>query len=353
MTSRAWRPGAMRLAALATLAAIASGCAGPRVVYVDRPAQAYYQTAFPFHDTSRDLERAFRSLRQIVFTATYETYEFAPGARVTERDALDPDVLATAQTRYTDQQSKTGTAVIIARTDRRVALITNDHVVRYPPVRIHFADDDAPRQRRETRRVASVSIRRAELGGLTGHPGAGPLRVLARDSAADLAIVEVRLPELAVPERFPPLTIAPGNPRRLSWGSFVYVLGFPGGHPMATRALVSDPDRDRAGGFLTDGLWNEGISGGVVLAIRGDDGALEWVGMTRAGAGESEVRLQPADPELIDPDLAIRYDGPVYAEPTLRIRYGITYSVPMPTIRAFVHRHGALLRQDGYEVRGF
>jgi S1-C subfamily serine protease len=146
---------------------------------------------------------------------------------------------------------------------------------------------------------------------------------------------------------------APGDPRRLSLGSFIYVLGYPGGYPMVTRAIVSDPNRDRRGGFVTDGLWNEGISGGPILAVRGDDGALEWVGITRAGAGVRETLLLPEDMDPPDEDFFILYDGAIYAESALRIQYGIALTVPMLALRSFVSAHRSALSRRGYDVRRF
>ena len=63
------------------------------MLLVDRGPQAHYQTAFPVQDTSRELERAFRSLKRLAYTAEYETFLFAPGAGVTEADLVDPAVL--------------------------------------------------------------------------------------------------------------------------------------------------------------------------------------------------------------------------------------------------------------------
>lgn len=350
--SRRW-PSAGRIWAGVTIPLIVvSGC-GPRVLVVERGPQAYYQTAFPGHDTSRELERAFRSLRRVVYTAEYQTYLFSADAGVTEGDLDDPAILERAAEQSSDLHSKTGTAVIIARTDRRVALVTNDHVVRFPPFRVHYFDEDVTRRPRASRRVASFSVLTGEWGRLAEQSDLGRINVLARDSAHDIAIFDVRLPPGDAERDFQPFSAAPGEPRRLSMGSFVYVLGYPGGYPMVTRAIVSDPNRDGRGGFLTDGLWNEGISGGAILAVRGDDGGLEWVGMTRGGAGSRELRLRPGDHDQTAEEFAVLYDGPIYAESTLRIQYGITLSVSMTALRSFVGEHRELLRRRGYDVRRF
>jgi S1-C subfamily serine protease len=347
---RVSRRGGRMAILLAGGACLLAACAAPRPILLERGPQAYYQTARPLHDTSRALERAFRSLRLLAYTGVYETYEFPADVVVTERDLADPAVLARASERYISQQSKSGSAVIIARSPTHVALLTNDHVVSYPARKVHFVEEEGRGRRREDRRVASVAILRNEWGTLARDPAVGRITVLARDSDADLAVVEVRIPDMAIPASYPPIPIRPGNPRRLGWGSFIYVMGFPGGYPMVTTGIVSDPNRDRNAGFLTDGLWNEGISGGAIFAIRGDDGSLEWVGMPRASAGRREISLQPATPDLLEADLPIRYDGPIYAETALRIQYGITLSVSMTAIQEFLDRNRSTLLRRGYEL---
>jgi S1-C subfamily serine protease len=339
-------------AAVGVLLIAAYGC-GPRVLYVERSPQAYYQTAFPTHDTARDLERAFRSLHRVIYTAEYHTYLFDAEAGVTEGDLEEPASLDRASAPVSEVHSKAGTAVVIARTERHAALITNDHVVGFPPVLIRYFDEDAIRYPRTARRVASVSMVQREWGHVADQPHLGEIRVLARDPADDVAVFEVLLPDQEARDSFQPLRAAPGDSRRLSLGSFVYVLGYPGGYPMVTRAIVSDPDRDGRGGFLTDGMWNEGISGGALLAIRGDDGSLEWVGITRAGAGMRELRLRPADPEAPEDLYGLLYQGPIYADAELRVQYGITFSVSMFVLRDFVNANREMLRARGYDLRRF
>jgi hypothetical protein len=340
-----------RAAVLLLAAIFLSGCA-PRSLALEGAPHAHYQTAFPLHDTSHELEHAFRSLHRVVYTGEYHTFVFPPEAGVTEGDLTDPATLGRAVEDFFETESRRGTAAVLARTGTRIALITNDHVVRFPAVRVHHFDEE-PGTPRAARRVASVSLLTREWGGLFDHPTVGVFEVLARDQPADLALLEVRLPDLDAADGFPPIEVTAGDPRRLSWGSFVYVLGFPSGFPLVTRAIVSDPDHDGRGGFLTDGLWNEGISGGPILAIRGGTGRLEWVGMTRAGAGAWEVRLQPRGDEEIEDDLGLLYRGPIYAERVLRIQYGITHSVPMTAIRDFLARNRDLLRRRGYDLRRF
>lgn len=347
-------PGRVLRPALGTLLVLAPllGC-GPRVLVVDRSPQAYYQTAYPSQDASQAIERAFRSLRRIAYTADYETYVFTADQDITDQQLEDPGVLDRAGERYPETHTRAGTAVVIGTAGRLVLLVTNNHVVRFEPRRVRYFDEAPSGTTGAPRRVAGVSILTRERALLPEDVELGRLEVLARDPVNDIAALELRLPASVPGGRFPPLALALGHPGRLSWGSFVYVLGYPNGYAMITRAIVSDPNRDRWGGFLTDGLWNEGISGGAILAIRGEEGALEWIGMTRAGAGTREVRLRPAEWQPPDDDAALLYDGPIYAESALRIQYGITLSVPITAVRHFLRSHRDTLESRGFDLRGY
>lgn len=330
---------------------VASCAPAPRVISVDGRSQAYYQTSFPIHDTSRDLEDAVRSVKQISYTAEYITHLFTWDEGVTEADLLAGDVSPRAARSFSEVQSKAGTATIIGRSMDRITLLTTHHVVHLPEVVVSYYDQEPGQRRSRARRVASVSYRTSELGGLLQHPDLGPFEVVARDDVNDLAVLGMRLREWSDAAQYPPLRLAIGDARRLSWGSFVYVLGFPRGYPMVTRAIVSDPDRDGRGAFFTDGLWNEGISGGMILAVRGETGALEPVGLARAGAADRELRLLPDTTGIpVDQDLVRPYDGTLYLESFLRIQYGITLSVPMTVVNEFLSDSRALIRNRGYPL---
>jgi hypothetical protein len=341
---------AVPLAVFFLAVVLAFGC-GPRYLTVERGPQAYYQTGYPIHDTSRELERVFRSVKRIGFSGDYLTYVFAEDSGVTDADLVSQEVYSLAVDTLSDSLSKAGTAVVVSRTDRRLTLVTNHHVVYYPALRVQYYDEVATAASSSPqRRVASVSILQHSAGRLLEYPDLGPFEVLARDEANDLALIGVQLRPWSDPASFPPMPIAAGDPNQLGWGSFLYILGYPRGYRMVSRAITSDPNRDRRGSFLADGLWNEGFSGGAVLAVRGDTGQLEWVGVARASAGDREIRLQPGfDRTALDElDLRRLYEGPVYVEEILRIQYGITLSVPLTLVRDFFSEHRATLSRRGF-----
>jgi hypothetical protein len=47
------------------------------------------------------------------------------------------------------------------------------------------------------------------------------------------------------------------------------------------------------------------------------------------------------------------YAGPIYLRPVQQIRYGITFSVPVTTIRRFLEEHRSLTNDRGYPLPAF
>jgi S1-C subfamily serine protease len=319
---------------------VSYGCS-TRYIITDRGPQAYYQTGFPIHDTSAELARIFRSVKRLQVTGYYTTYRFTQADSITDADLRLRATYRRAAEQFSFDHTKTGTATIIARVGNSFTLITNDHVTRFPDTLVaYFAEDPAPGTRRRPRFVETVSIRVNQRNFVLGLPEVAPFRVLARDSAADLATLTVDQPDAATAGQVAVLRVPTGDPSRLSWGSFVYVLGYPRGFSMVTRGIVSDPNRSRDNAFLVDGLFNRGISGGIILAVRGDTGRLEWVGMASAASAQVEYMLMPERRELDDYGMLMPYDGRLYIERATRIDYGITFSVPMTSIQRFLAAPG-------------
>ena len=329
--------------------------------------QAHYQTAFPQYDTSGELEQVFASVRRILAEVTYETYLYPLESAPTEADLQDPAFQIAAPDTVVSQQDRAATAIILARRGRRFTLLTVDHGTHFPDTIVDFFPRERPvdgrlppvraperpgepEPRPEPRRVERISVKTAEVFRIFGLPDLRSFQVLARSPFDDLALLGVEYPAGLEPGEDRVLPIPAGESERLSWGSFVYVMGYPQGYPMVTRGIVSAPGDPVLGSFLVDGLWNRGMSGGAILALRGDGSGVEWVGMARAAAASRETRLRPEHEELEREELGRRYDGPLYLDQVSRIQYGITLSIPMSTIRGFLDRERERLDTLGYSV---
>ena len=348
---RGWSgPGALLVGVLGLL--ILAGCT--RHYTVERGPQAYYQTAFPLDDTSRDLARVMEAVKRINVTAVYETYFFAEGDAPSEADALTPAVLAQALDTVTSQNTRAATAVLVSMRGRNGLLLTAQHAIHTPDTLVQYFDRRSDRDRggpgAQPRRIRTVSILLQRANWLMDAPSLVPFRVLVEDPESDLAFIGYRHPADRDPEEVALLPVTAGRSDRLSWGSFVYAIGYPSGYPMVTRGIVSASPDYPGDAFVIDGLWNEGMSGGLVLGVRGDSGTLEWVGMARASAATTEYRLAPAEGVEETHEPWRPYDGPIFIEEVRRIQYGITLAVPMSRIRTFLGEHRESLRAQGFQA---
>ncbi|MFO8175918.1 MAG: serine protease [Longimicrobiales bacterium] len=344
-------PAVRAVAAMLLVGFAAAGCT--RYVALEGDPQGYYQTAFPGQDISGQIDRAFRAVKRIQVTGVYEHYRFSPGDAPMEGDRLGADVLARAVDTFTSSNTRQASAVQIARAGRRVTLLSNQHAIHFPDTLVEYFQGTGrrPPGAREPRVIERVSVRRRQENFLVDWENIQPFEVLARNVPADLALIGASYPAGTESLALSVLEVPVGNANRLSWGSFVYVLGHPGGYPVVTRGIVSEPLRPATTSFLIDGLWNEGISGGPILAVRGETGGLEWVGIARAAAGRVEYRLTPETEAMDDmTDERMLYEGRIYLERAQRILYGISLSVSMNTIREFLDRNREDLGILGWQV---
>lgn len=330
-----------------------TGCV--REIHIEGGPQAYYQTAFPRSDAARQLEEILESVARITVSSVYRTYVFAEESAPLASDPLDDSLLARAVDTVTVDRSRAATAVLLSESDGNLLLLTASHAVHSPDTVLqHYGPARPPSpEAAALQRVRSISILVQRTNWLVGQPDLTTFEVLARDELNDLAFLGARIPAHADWSEIHPLPVSMGQSERLSWGSFVYVLGFPAGYPMVTRGIVSDPLGEASRSFVVDGLWNEGMSGGLILALRGEGEELEWVGMARAAAAQTEHRLAPA--EGIEAELQpwMPYEGPLFLEEVRRIQYGITLSVPTSVIRSFSSQHRPVLEAQEYRVPRF
>lgn len=322
----------------------AAGCSRQYLV-TERGPQAYYQTGTPVRDVSGDLERIFRSVKRLQVTGYYRTYRFAERDSITAADVRSSATFGRATERFTFDHSKGGTATIIGLSAGRVTAITNDHVVALPDTVIVYFDEPDSAPARPSRYVESVSILTRRRNLLLGLPQPYDFMVLARDSVHDIAAVAVQLAGEEAVTAVTVLDVPLGDPARLAWASFAYVLGYPRGFRMVTRGIVSDPNRGGDHSFLLDGLFNRGISGGLILGVRGDSEALEWIGLATSASAQTENVLWPEPRGLNEEGLLAPYEGRLYIQRTARIDYGITFSVPVTTVQRFLREAGIPLMQ--------
>lgn len=327
-------------------AALATACAraaslGPAAV----PA-GYYPASFPTADLSSELSRAFESVKQIQVTVEYDVFSFADGDTPTPADLESRDVTDRAVARERVSQIRRATAVVISRSPDHVLLLTAAHAVFRPDTVIEYVGSGVVPVDAE-RRIRTLRVKSEQVNWVLDLPGARTFQLLAWDEDQDIALIGFR--PLATDRLLfaRPISVPSGSPNELRTGSFVYILGYPGGYRMVSRGVATPLD-DGRDTFVVDGNWNRGVSGGAILAIREDGRTLEWVGMARAASATAEERVVPPPAAASHYDPRLPYEGPIFLEETLRIQYGVTLSVPMTTIRDFIERNRTQLARIGY-----
>ena len=345
-----------------------AGCTQYVEVDADPGPQAYYRTGFPIRDVSGALESATASVVQIFVQRSYETYLFAEDNAPTTLQLESPgsDVRVLAVDTVSSRETTTSTGVVIASSPRRLTILTTDHSTHFPDTIVNYfgAEGRGAGLEPDQRAIERISIKTQQVNTVSGPQYVDPFEILVRNQGEDLALIGVTFTEEFGPcvglrllgpcvERDRPPSLAAGDPQRLSLGSLVYIIGHPGGSQMVTHGIVSEPNRGPNASFMIDGLWNEGMSGAPILAIRGDVGGLEWVGISRAASALTEYRLVAEEWAERSQDPRRPYEGPIYLQPVQEIRYGITFSVPMTVIRRFLDEEQTLVRGRGYPLPSF
>ncbi|NGP78040.1 hypothetical protein G3570_15430 [Balneolaceae bacterium YR4-1] len=308
-------------------------------------ASSTYTTSFPTRDASDQIRSIKESVIRISSTGIYRTYIFED--RMLTREELNGmDIEEVATRDITSNESTAGTAISLYSDDRNVALITNAHVVNYPDTLFAYVDREGVPKKTY---IHSVKIKKSQNNLIYDLPNVGKFEILDLNVDSDLALLRVNrssFPNL----RAPGLQIRRGDPADLEWGSFVYIIGYPKGYPMITRGIVSSPERNEYDDFLTDALFNPGISGGLIMATRTDFRTFEWVGMTNTASADLSKLLVPDPLKSSEYQNFDIYRDSIFIETKTSLTYGITQAIPMKRIMEFLEANERSLQRMGIRM---
>ncbi len=319
------------------------------IVYVDQePGTGVYLSGYPVANASPYLEKMHQSLKRITSTSYYDTFLFDPESRITSEDIRGADSPAQWATMVLQtHKTSAGSAIVIHNRDFLVGMITTNHVITSPDTLYDY-------QETGSEYLHSVTVKTSQVNWLFDTPYVGPFEVLATDEAADLAIIGARIDpdmlDVSVRTQFPVFPYKFGNPEKLRIGTFIYSLGYPRGYPMVTTGIVSKTHRDRHHSFVTDGLFNPGFSGGVVVAINGGVPAFEWVGMARSASASREWFLVP-DEQTAEGHLQhLPFESDAFIKQKAMINYGITHVTSSTQIKKILEDNAIYLLSRGYNI---
>jgi hypothetical protein len=305
-----------------------------------------YLSAFPQRNTSRALENAFSPIKKINSTAYYDLHLIDPELRLTRSDINRYPLDQITSNKTFLSQSASGTATIVSTNFKRLALLTCDHIVNYPDsvYQYHLTKDG-----KLSKYVKSVAIKTDQQNLIYGLPELGSFEVIANDPSKDLAMLGVYIGKFQNVS-FSLFNVPMGQPDQLEWGTFVYILGYPKGYKMVTRGIVSDPNHLGRGSFMLDALFNPGISGGMILALRGRDQHFEWVGMAKSTQVTSTKVLTPAPQRLSDAEPYTPYTDTAYIANINNINYGVTRPISVIEIQEFIQDNERTLVRAGFTI---
>ena len=306
-----------------------------------------YDTEFPYKSCSAELNKISQTVRKLNSIAYYKSFVFKPEAEVLRSQIRKGNYEDQIEREIFYNNSVIGSATVISYKQRRIALVTCAHIVDFPDTVYNYIVDESGVR---TPFLQSIAFKQRQRNFVAELPERGELEVLAMDKEKDIAIVGRKF-EGDVSFPIPVFDYPFGLGKKLEWGSFVYLMGYPKGYLMVTRGIVSQPNRDNEGSFLVDALFNRGFSGGIVLAIKDGVPNFELVGLASSVSADFEYNLIP--PEEVTRhgyDPRIPYDGDVYLEFTRRINYGITFIVSAELIQDFVRENLDKFKQQGYDL---
>jgi hypothetical protein len=309
-----------------------------------------YDSEFPYHSCSDQLAEISESIKMINCITYYKIYIFKDGLGIKKQDlkniALN-DI--TAYTKHTERTSS-GTGTVILKGLNKLALLTCAHVVSFVDTIYSFQSDSIGNYNQY---LNGILIKEREDIYVPDLPEDGALKVLCLDNSLDVAILGQEISNTAniSVQKF---NYPFGRARNLEWGTFVYLFGYPMGYKTLTKALISSPNRDKNGSFILDANFNEGFSGGIILAIKDGVPNFELVGMVKSMFGDIEYILKPSDNfNYSKHNPLFPYSGELFVDKRLNVKYGVAKAIPVESIIEFIFTNKVLLNNLGYDFSEF
>ena len=297
-----------------------------------------YDSEFPSQSISKELTSISRAVKKLDCLAFYVSYIFDRDNTLDKGPLTQQVIKEQSLGNSVTNESVTGTAIVVYNDGTNAGLLTCAHVIDFPDtIIVRYDDGDGPIQ------VLSVKVRQQNY--IKDMADGEEVEVIAIDDDHDLALLKKKIgKDTPKPEV---LNYPLGNTRDLEWGSVVYIMGFPQGQQMVTRAIVSLPDGTNRDRFLTDAIYNRGISGAPVFAIRDGVPNLEWVGVATSSAAKQIFFTRPEkeSPEFINPDEP--YTGDIFVDRVKTINYGVTFNTSIEAVEDLVRKNDKLIRENG------
>ncbi len=309
-----------------------------------------YDTEFPYKNCSQQLEKIGETVKLINSMAYYKCFLFPNDSEIKVKDVNSDLIKKRAIEEIFYHNSASGTATIILSDNSRISLLTCAHVVDFPDTVVKYFKEES---NKKSIFVRSVAFKERQVNYVTGLPEVGEIDILLLDQKLDIAVLGRKFASSS--EKMIPVFSYPlGNAKDLEWGSFVYLIGYPRGYKMITKGIVSNPNRDKNGGFMIDAPFNRGFSGGIVLAVKDGVPNFEVVGIAKSAAADYEYIITPSeDFNFSEYEDHYPYNGDFYVKYKATIQYGVTYVIPVESIKDLFGKNKKYFDREGYNFSSF
>jgi hypothetical protein len=308
-----------------------------------------YDSEFPYNSAHKQLEEISNSIRLINCVAFYTRYDFDLSDQITASTLSGIRLHKEAKNQTQYNRSLSGTGTVISNKLGSVLVLSVAHVVNFPDtIIINFFNDNGS----ATEFISSISIKTNQNIYIPDFPENSKMEILALDKQSDVALLgsKMILKEAANISVF---NYPWGKSNELEWGSFVYVFAYPMNYKMISKAIVSNPKREK-NTFLIDAVFNRGSSGGIVLAIRDGVPNFELVGLVKSVPADYELFMRPlikeSAPEF---NSMLPYKGEIFVDKTQTLRTGITKVIGIEAVTNFFKQNKNLLAGYGFDPESF
>lgn len=307
--------------------------------------QNVYTAAYPHFDVSQQLKQAQQSVVRVVATGIYKSYTFTDRL-VTLDDIKVNTPQKIASSSYEFEESTAGTSIILQQNNNNYLLISSEHVVSFPDTVIsYYKGKNIP----DRKFVKAISIRKDQTHLAYTGKEIKSFEIITRNEHLDLALLNIDLENNKNIDQYP-LSLTYGNSSDLQLGSFLYIIGFPKGYAMTTRGLASSSESWNDRFFVTDAIFNPGISGGLIMASRDNFNSFEWVGMVSSATATREDVLIPRPTSDDYSNISRPYRDTVFVQQKTRINYGIAQAIPINRIKEFLTENEDVIKSYGFSL---
>ena len=286
----------------------------------------------------KSIKEISESVKKIDVIAFYKTWYFQEENEITKETISNSKLDDLSNIKIVSNESVSGTAYVVYYNNNTVGLITCAHIITYPDTVYSYYDE-------EKTQLKSVSEKIRQQIYITGLSSGEDVEVVVMDIDKDIAFLKKLLSPDDLSLKHPNINV--GSTNKLEWGSQIYVLGYPLGNLMLTKGVVSI-GKGMKKRFLSDALYNKGISGSPVFATLDGSSNFEWIGMATSASAQTFQYLIPDQKSTDVTDYEGNYKGNINVDEKILINYGVTHSIAIEEIITFIARYRPIITEKGF-----